>query len=262
MEKYYNLFYVGNMQNALNKPYTDKLPQMISFAKTRNNDYMDFDNPEYRVHKHDHLEIFYFVSGKGYFSIPSGYHDIVRLAQKKDQDVLKTVFAFLLTYKHVPFIYYGDEIGITHDFNLNKDGGYIRTGARTPMQWTNGKNRGFSTTDGELYLPVNDQKSQSVEEQLNDENSLLNTVKQLAKLRNENPALNANAELEIIAVENGGYPLVYKRTDGKKDFVIGINPSEKSVEIDLYGKIVLFNNCKVDCGKIKLLGKSFVIMEK
>ena len=118
------------------------------------------------------------------------------------QGRLKTVFAFLLTYKHVPFIYYGDEIGITHDFNLNKDGGYIRTGARTPMQWTNGKNRGFSTTDGELYLPVNDQKSQSVEEQLNNENSLLNTVKQLAKLRNENPALNADAELEIIAVEN------------------------------------------------------------
>jgi len=67
MSKHYNLFYVGNMKNALNKPYTDKLPQMISFIKTRNNDYMVFDDPEYRIHKHDHLEIFYFISGKGFF---------------------------------------------------------------------------------------------------------------------------------------------------------------------------------------------------
>jgi AraC-like DNA-binding protein len=67
MSKYYNLFFVGNMKNALNKPYTDKLPRMELFIKTRNNDYIDFDNPEYRLHKHDHLEIFYFISGKGFF---------------------------------------------------------------------------------------------------------------------------------------------------------------------------------------------------
>ena len=87
----------------------------------------------YTLQLHDCIE------GKGCFSIPSGYHDVVRVAEHKDQEVLKVMFAFMLTYKHVPFIYYGDEIGMTHNFAINKDGGYIRTGCRTPMQWTNGE---------------------------------------------------------------------------------------------------------------------------
>lgn len=201
------------------------------------------------------------VAEKGYFSVPSGYHDIVRVAEKKDEDVLKTMFAFLLTYKHVPFIYYGDEIGMTHAWDINKDGGYIRTGARTPMQWANGKNRGFSKTDGELYLPVNDKKAQSVEEQESHENSLLNTVRKLAKLRNENAALNADADLKILRCEDGGYPLVYERTDGEKRFVIAINPSTRTSELKKYGRIIMSQNIKAREKDIILLGKSFVVFE-
>lgn len=202
------------------------------------------------------------VAGKGYFSVPSGYHDIVRLAEKKDEDVLKVIFAFLLTYKHVPFIYYGDEIGMTHTWGINKDGGYIRTGARTPMQWTNGKNRGFSETDGTLYLPINGETAQSVEEQEKDENSLLNVVRKLATLRNENTALNADATLKILRVEDGGYPLVYERTDGEKSFVIALNPSEKPVMVDIYGTENLSLNCRKVGEKTELLGKSFIIFER
>lgn len=202
------------------------------------------------------------VAGKGYFSVPSGYHDIVRVAEKKEEDVLKTMFAFLLTYKHVPFIYYGDEIGMTQTWGINKDGGYIRTGARTPMQWTDGKNRGFSTTDKALYLPVNDKRTQSVEEQEKRENSLLNTIKKLTKLRNENAALNADADLKVLRCDNGGYPLVYERTDGKKSFVVAINPSERLAVVDSYGKEVLSNNCVKTNGSTQLLGKSFIIFKK
>ena len=202
------------------------------------------------------------VAGKGYFSIPSGYHDIVRVAEKKDEDILKTMFAFLLTYKHVPFIYYGDEIGMTQAWGINKDGGYIRTGARTPMQWTDGKNRGFSTTDDALYLPINDKETQSVEEQENRASSLLNTIRRLAKLRNENAALNADADLVVLRCDNGGYPLVYERTDGQKRFVIAINPSETAVVVDDYGVEVLSLNAERIEQGIRLLGKSFVIFEK
>ena len=201
------------------------------------------------------------VAGKGYFSVPSGYHDIVRLAEKKDEELLKVVFAFLLTYKHVPFIYYGDEIGMTHAWGLNKDGGYIRTGARTPMQWADGKNRGFSDMDGELYLPVNGEKTQSVEEQESRENSLLNTIKQLIRLRNENAALNADSDLKILRCDNGGYPLVYKRTDGERSFVIAINPSKNEVDINLYGDVILSQNCRKDSKKLTLCDKSFAIMK-
>ena len=202
------------------------------------------------------------VAGKGYFSVPSGYHDIVRVAEKKDEEVLKTMFAMLLTYKHVPFIYYGDEIGMTHKFGINKHGGYIRTGARTPMQWTDGKNRGFSDIDGDLYLPVNDAKTQSVEEQESREDSLLNTVRALAKLRNETPALQADADQKILVCEKGGYPLVYERTNSEKSFVIAINPGAQPAETDVYGKMVMSQNCEIKGEKLVLKGKSFAIMEK
>ena len=202
------------------------------------------------------------IENKGYFSVPSGYHDIVRIAEKKDEDVLKTIFAFLLTYKHVPFIYYGDEIGMTHAWGINKDGGYIRTGARTPMQWNNGKNRGFSNSNGALYLPVNDYALQSVASQEKRENSLLNTIKKLIKLRNENPTLNAESSLNILECENGGYPLIYERTDGVKSFVIAINPSNNSIIIDNYGEEKLSLNCRCIGDKVVLMGKSYIIFER
>ncbi len=35
----------------------------------------------------------------------------------------------------VPFLYYGDEIGMRYRALPGKEGGYVRTGSRTPMQW-------------------------------------------------------------------------------------------------------------------------------
>ena len=202
------------------------------------------------------------VAGKGYFSVPSGYHDIVRVAEKKDADVMKVMFAFLLTYKHVPFIYYGDEIGMTHTWNINKDGGYIRTGCRTPMQWTNDENRGFSTADkADLYLPVNSELSQSVETQEKDENSILNVVKKLTKLRNENPAFNADGEFKVLTCENGGYPFVYQRTDGKTTFTVAINPSAEPRKVALNGEVMLSQNCQQEQDGFVLTGKSFLILK-
>lgn len=201
------------------------------------------------------------LEGKGYFTVPSGYHDIIRLAYLRDEEMLKVIFAFLLTFKHVPFIYYGDEIGMDNRFGINKDGGYSRTGCRTPMQWGNGKHRGFSTTDGELYLPVNDAPAQSVESQENDGDSLLNTIRKLTKLRRENPALNADGDFRIVHYGDNGYPFIYKRTDGSKTFTVAINPSDKEYAVPLYGKVIMCQNAEIKDGQLVLAGKSFAIME-
>ena len=202
------------------------------------------------------------VAGKGYFSVPSGYHDVVRLAEKKDEDLLKVVFAFLLTYKHVPFIYYGDEIGMTHAWGVNKDGGYIRTGCRTPMQWTNGKNRGFSETDGDLYLPVNDRETQSVETHEKREDSLLNTVRKLIALRKNNAALNADGEFRLLSCKNSGYPLVYERMSKNQKIVVAINPGVNTEKVEFLGEILLSQNCVLQNGEVALGAKSFVVMQK
>ena len=52
------------------------------------------------------------TDGKGLICIPSGNHDMDRLARALDVDELRVAFAFLLSMPGAPFIYYGDEIGM------------------------------------------------------------------------------------------------------------------------------------------------------
>lgn len=51
---------------------------------------------------------------KGLICIPSGNHDMDRLARRLQGDELKIAFAFLLSMPGAPFIYYGDEIGMRY----------------------------------------------------------------------------------------------------------------------------------------------------
>lgn len=193
-----------------------------------------------------------------YYCIPSGYHDMVRLAEKKDTDMLKCIFAFLLTYKNVPYIYYGDEIGIRHNYKVNKDGGYIRTGARTPMQWSEGKNKGFSDKNGKLYLPVEKRKGISVEAQKDDPNSLYNLVKTLIKIRKENEIFSYNANVEVDM--SNEYPLIYTRELNGKVAKVIINPTGKTYTFNNeFTKILYKNNVKTEENKIKLNKESFII---
>ena len=198
------------------------------------------------------------IEGKGYVSIPTGSHDQVRIGLNKSDDVMKTVFAFEFTFKHVPFTYYGDEVGMKHTFGINKDGGYIRTGARTPMQWSEGENRGFSTAK-DVYLPAQPADGQSVAKMEDDENSLLSMVRQLGALRLAHPALWADAELQILQT---GYPFVYQRTGGGETIVVALNPSDEAVTVDCDGEILLANNCEVNGKAVTLTGESFVIYKR
>ena len=63
---------------------------------------------------------------KGLICIPSGNHDMDRLARRLDHgDELKVAFAFLLSMPGAPFIYYGDEIGMRYVEGLTSvEGGY------------------------------------------------------------------------------------------------------------------------------------------
>jgi glycosidase len=171
------------------------------------------------------------IKKDGYIALPSGNHDITRISLGRTEDEIKLAFVFLLTMPVIPFIYYGDEIGMNYIEELtSKEGGYQRTGSRTPMQWTKEKNAGFSKADKkELYLPVDyDENAPCVSEQTKHENSILNTVKKLLIIRNENPALQADGNFIPLYAEENKYPLVYLRTLGKKKVLIAINPSGKN----------------------------------
>lgn len=75
-----------------------------------------------------------------------------RLAPLVDNDERKILLlhSMLLTMVGSPFLYYGDEIGMGDDVSL-----FDRNGLRTPMQWNDGANAGFSEAASEkLYAPV------------------------------------------------------------------------------------------------------------
>ena len=103
-----------------------------------------------------------------------------------DRDRLELAHALLLSLPGSPFLYYGDEIGMGDNIWLPD-----RDGVRTPMQWSNDKNGGFSTADPErLYLPPirNDQYGThivNVESQMARRNSLLQWVRKLVHIRKQ-----------------------------------------------------------------------------
>jgi len=169
---------------------------------------------------------------KGYVTIPLGNHDIARINNHRTVDDLEMIMAFGLTMPGVPFIYYGNEIGMRQlGDNLPQIEGCFkpRAGARTPMQWSSGKNLGFSTADpSHLYLPVDPATdAPNVAAQEGDADSLLNRVRRLIALKHAEPALTAYAEFVPLYAKPNAYPFVYARASGDHVLLVLFNPAAK-----------------------------------
>ena len=84
---------------------------------------------------------------------------------------------------------------------------------RTPMQWSRGKNLGFSTgTPESLYLPVDpDPNAPTVEGQEEDPQSLLHYTRALIALRHSHPELQARSPFSVYSAEPGSRLFAYKR---------------------------------------------------
>lgn len=207
-----------------------------------------------------YMQLYNETDGRGFICIPSGNHDMERLKWKLDDEEIKVAFAFLLSMPGVPFIYYGDEIGMRYQGELkSKEGGYFRTGARTPMQWNRGKNSGFS--EGEecnLYLPVDKKEGfNDVESQMADEKSIYSEVKKLIEVRNAHPALHNKAFIKFEYVKENTYPFVYIREEvnengddkaylkeGGERIMVILNPSNEEVTFEtdeILGELVYIN---------------------
>ena len=188
-----------------------------------------------------------------------------RLSRNLDTEEMKIAFAFLLSMPGAPFIYYGDEIGMRYVENLTSvEGGYGRTGSRSPMQWNKGLNAGFSSAPKDsLYIPQDDSPDRpDAETQAKDEQSLRSEIKRLIELRMSNSALQSNGKIEFIS---DGYPLVYRRSDDKQSITVIINPSAESAEIEnVYGSIIytVGGNAKLDNGRLIADGATAVFVLK
>jgi maltose alpha-D-glucosyltransferase/alpha-amylase len=210
----------------------------------------------------DYLPKYEHTKGQGFISLITGNHDTIRAAFNLSLEELKLAYGVLFTLPGVPFLYYGDEIGMRHLDLPTKEGGYFRTGARTPMQWSPGKNLGFSAAPPEaLYLPVDPSPgAPTVTEAAKDPASLLNTVKALLKLRHDRAELQAQPNLQVLYAEKGKFPFVYRRGS----LVIGVNPSGKRVSapVKTGGKVLYaIGRGSAEGGNCTLEGQSFVIFE-
>ncbi len=173
--------------------------------------------------------------GKGLICIPSGNHDMDRLARYIKGDNLRIAFAFLLSMPGAPFIYYGDEIGMRYVENLaSVEGGYGRTGSRSPMQWDSSPNAGFSSAPKErLYIRQDESPDRpTAEAQMSDESSLFNEIKRLIAVRQAHAALQSRGEIEFIHAEKNSYPLAYLRSAGSERLLVVLNPADREVSFE------------------------------
>lgn len=190
---------------------------------------------------------------KGFISLPLGNHDNARLANKRSDDDLEIIYAFGLTMPGVPFIYYGNEIGMRQlpETWPQVEGAYKpRNGARTPMQWSNTKNLGFSTASSQqLYLPIDTAKNApTVAAQEVDPYSLLNRTRRLIQLRKTEPALANYAEFVPLYARSHTYPFVYARANNKDVVLVVLNPSGKETTASFQLNIP-YTNTKTLAGK-------------
>lgn len=167
------------------------------------------------------------VEGTGVIALPTANHDFSRLnCGPRTADQLPAAFAFQLTWPTLPAIYYGDEIGMRYLPGLpDKEGSvlgprYNRAGSRTPMQWGDTPNAGFSTAPADrLYLPVDPSPDRpTVAAQRADDTSLLHLVHRLIALRRRTPELGSGGSVEVL---HAGYPFVYLR-GGR--YLVVVNP--------------------------------------
>ena len=188
----------------------------------------------------EYLSYYEATRHEGLIALITGNHDETpRLANGKSEAMLKLIYLFLLTMPGTPFIYFGDEIGMRSQVLPSKEGGYQRTGVRTPMQWSNGANAGFSNAPADqLYLPVDESKDRpTVAMQDADPGSLLNRVRTLITIRKTHPALDADGDFKVIYAQSGTLPFVYSRSKGGQSILVAINPSNQQTSVQLPGTL-------------------------
>ncbi len=148
-------------------------------------------------------------------------HDMNRAASYAGPDPLgqgKAAAAVLLTAPGIPFLYYGEEIGMT---GVKPD-----ERLRTPMQWTGEPKAGFTT--GTPWQMINsDYKERNVAGQTGDPDSLLEHYRALIALRNAHPALRGGATSMVDA--DSRRLVTYLRASPDETVLVVINVDDNAV---------------------------------
>lgn len=213
--------------------------------------------------------------------------DLYRIESAK---LLATAMYFL---KGTPFIYQGQEIGMTNmqvssidefvdleTHNVRKvmeklplSKKYIersikngsRDNARIPMQWDDSCFAGFSTV--KPWLKVNENKSFiNVQSSLKDEHSILSYYKKLIALHKELPIVKEGVYRDLLPASTTIF--AYERSIEKQKLLVICNFSAKEIKCDLlkryssFNKKLLLNNYECDERKLKPYQCKVYLLEK
>ena len=230
-------------------------------------------------------------SEKGWIAIFLSNHDNARLVNRfgNPSPEFRTVSTqllntFLLSMKGTPYIYFGDELGMTNidmpsieDYvdiqalgeyetaRLNGDDLEVfmkslnynsRENSRTPLQWDNSVNAGFSTA--EPWKRVNPNYTEiNVKQQLEDPNSVLNHFKKMTQIRKENKVLTYGTYTIIDEEHPNIY--AYTRSDSTTTKTVLLNFSSEPSSIEIKGisssaKPIInnYNNLQIESSTVTL----------
>ena len=224
------------------------------------------------------------VADQGWASVFLGNHDYPRMVSRWGNDSeyrvesAKLLITLLLCMRGTPFIFQGDEIGMTN-FTLNsisaskdietingweqaKKNGMSeeeflsiankmgRDNARTPMQWSDDAHAGF--TSGEPWMSINSNKTEiNVEVQENDPGSILNYFRTMIQLRRSNPVL-VFGSFEIVDTGDSSLFIFNRILNGEKWTVV-LNFSSEEIPFNhfSFGTKMNGNYSEEEAGNIR-----------
>lgn len=209
----------------------------------------------------------------GWGSIFLGNHDFARMVSRWGNDKqyhqqsAKLLLTLLLTLRGTPFIYQGDEIGMTNitftsieqavdvesrnSWKVLRQSGISeeeflkrinyagRDNARTPIQWDDSDYAGFSVT--KPWIPVNPNKN-NINVRLQETNpvSILNFFRSLVNLRKSLPVMQ-HGKFELVHADNARL-FAYYRLLGEQKLFVALNFSDEVLEIPIpKGRLLVGN---------------------
>ena len=158
-------------------------------------------------------------------------HDRKRAATRYGRERARVAAMLLMTLRGTPFIYYGEEIGMT-DVPIPPErvvDVHDRDGCRTPMQWDASRNAGFTT--GDPWLPMAaDADRVNVAAQRADPRSLLSFYRRLLATRRASDALRVGAYRTLPSARG---VFAYERVaDGERAYVaLNFTAQERGVDL-------------------------------
>lgn len=205
------------------------------------------------------------LDGEGWNTLFMGNHDLPRVVSRFGDDAeyrresAKLIATFLLTMRGTPYIYQGEEIGMTNDdfrsleevddvMTIGKVEEFLKEGvvdsyeevrdlvnywsrdhSRTPMHWFDGENAGF--TGGDPWLPANGNHPEiNVEAALADEDSVWYHYRDLVDLRHEEDVL-VYGEYDLLLPDDEQI-YAYRRALADEEMLVVLNWSDEPATFD------------------------------